>query len=288
MIDLEPISDYLVEPPEVLHECDELGFVGSKGYAFLSFASSEEFLEEASSNMAIKAVLWDAEKEVQASKYPFRIIRCRKPMLAFFALHNSLDSAPRGFPTEVSPEAYVHPSCEISQVGVRIGPGVVVEPFVTIYAGTTIGANSVIRSGSRIGGDALDIKSRGDGTYQMSKHQGLLSIGEGVEIGHNSVVDRALFRHQVTTIGDQCKIACLCNISHGVVLGKRNKVAAGVNICGSTTLGDDNWIGPSATISHLLTIGSGVYITMGSVVLQDLSDGWKVVGSKIFRDKKLF
>jgi len=61
-----------------------------------------------------------------------------------------------------------------------------------------------------------------------------------------------------------------------------------VQICGSTTIGDDNWFGPSSVISHMLSIGNGNFVALGSQVFRDLEDGWKVVGTKVFRERHLF
>jgi UDP-3-O-[3-hydroxymyristoyl] glucosamine N-acyltransferase len=73
-----------------------------------------------------------------------------------------------------------------------------------------------------------------------------------------------------------------------VRIGKRNKVTAGVMICGSTVVGDDNWFGPGAIVSNLLKLGSRNYVALGANVLSDLEDEWKVVGTRVFRDRKLF
>jgi UDP-3-O-[3-hydroxymyristoyl] glucosamine N-acyltransferase len=288
MLDLNPIKEYLVDDIDILDEADELGFVISRGHRFLTFIGHPKFFDQALKNIDVTAVLWDNQFPIPQDVGRIKVIRANRAQLAFGALHNSLRSTIKYEKTTIHATAKVHPTSWVEEVGVTLEEGVLIEPFVTIFAGTTVGKNSIIRSGVRLGTDALDIKTKPDGTYLMSDHIGQLIIGESVEIGHNSVVDRAIFRHQITKIGANTKIGCLVNISHGVVLGKRNKIAAGVKICGSTVVGDDNWFGPGVIISHLRKVGSRNYFTLGSSVFEDVADDWKVVGPKIFKDRKLF
>ena len=288
MLDLRSIKDYLVDDIEIVDEADELGFVISHGHRFLTFIGHPKFFDEARQNSDVKAVLWEDKFPTPEDSGRIKIIRVNKAQLAFGVLHNSLRSTIKYDKSSIHPSAKVHSSSWVEDVGVTIEEGVLIEPFVTIFAGTTIRKNTIIRSGVRLGTDALDIKAKPDGTFLMSDHIGRLIIGENVEIGHNSVVDRAIFRHQITTIGDNTKIACLVNISHGVELGKRNKITAGGKICGSTVVGDDNWFGPGVIISHLRKVGSRNYFTLGSSVFEDIADDWKIVGPKIFKDRKLF
>jgi acyl-[acyl carrier protein]--UDP-N-acetylglucosamine O-acyltransferase len=285
---LEPISSYLVEKNIMAADADELGFVHWEGHRFLSLVGDPKFFETAKNNPFITAVLWDSKNPLPDESFGKQIIPVNSALLAFGELHNSLATSIYFDNNDIHPSAKIHPSAVIAEVGIKIGPNVIIEPFVSIESGTAIGSNSIIRAGVRLGGDALDIKRRSDGTYLMSTHLGKLEIGSNVEIGHNSVVDKALFRHQTTTIGNETKIACLCNISHGVIIGKANKMAAGVKICGSTIVGDENWFGPGVIISHLRNVGSRNYFALGSQVFQDIEDDWKIVGNKVFKDRKLF
>lgn len=287
MLDLTSISE-LVLDGSTQANADELGFVHSRGHRFLTFTTHPSFYESAILNPDITAILWDSRNALPQSNQGKQIILVRDAIFAFGQLHNSLASHISFRPNKIHPMAKIHPLASLPSEGIEVGENSVIEAFVSMEPGTTIGNNTIIRSGARLGGDALDIKRKTDGTYLMSIHLGTLNIGDNVEIGHNSVVDKALFRHQTTSIGDETKIACLCNISHGVVLGRANKIAAGVKICGSTTVGDENWFGPGVIISHLRKVGSRNYFALGSNVLSDVEDDWKIVGNKVFKDRKLF
>lgn len=289
-ISLESIQEHLVDMSRLVTRATEVGFVWTVGDAILAFASSESFLRDAVSRPNVAAVLLDSSVDLPTdlpadSADVFVVHNAR---LNFVRLHNSLRGQMRFGRSTVSPDAVIHPTAIIDEVGVSVGAGTVIEPNVVIQKGTNIGENCVIRAGTQLGSDALDIKEDEEGNPFMTDHLGGVAIGDAVEIGHNSVVDRSIFRQTATTIGSHTKIGCLSNISHGVRIGSRNKIAAGVKICGSTVVGDDNWIGPGAIISNLLKVGSRNYVALGAHVLSDLEDEWKVVGIRVFKERKLF
>ena len=262
----------------------------TKGDALLAFATSEDFLRDASARPNVAAVLLDSKVQLPRDLAPgsadvFVVDNAR---LNFVRVHNSLRQQMNFPPTVIAPTAQVHPTAVVEDVGVIIGDHTVIEPFAYIQKGTTVGAHCVIRAGVNIGSDALDIKDDENGNPFMTDHLGGVIIGDFVELGHHSVVDRSIFRQTATEIGSHTKIGCHSNISHGVRVGVRNKIAAGVKICGSTIVGDDNWIGPGAIISNLLKVGSRNYVALGANVLSDLQDEWKVVGIRIFKERKLF
>lgn len=289
MIDLKPVDDFLVDADEdLVVNADELGFVVHSGHRFLTFLQDRSFLSEISANDDIVAVLCSPDLVADAQFGKARIIPTTHPRLAFTTLHNSLKPYYQESKSVIASSAQIHPTAQISSVGVVIHEDVLIEANAVILAGTTIGKNSIIRSGAVIGSEALDIRDSENGPFIMSKHLGGVRLDDYVEVGQNSVVDRAIFRHQETTIGFSTKIGALTNISHGVMIGEKNKIAAGVQICGGTRIGDNNWFGPKSIVSHMLTIGSKVFVSLGSVVLQDLQDEWKVVNSRVFRERKLF
>lgn len=289
-LNLSSISDHLVNPAATDTRAHDLGFVWTKGSSLLTFATSAGFVEDAASRSNIETILVDSEVSLDQPLSEFRpqLVFVRNARLNFFRLHNSLRETLNFAPTVVHESSRIHPTAVIDEFGVEIGRNCLIEPGVTIQRGTKIGDHTVIRAGSHLGSDALDIKDDEFGNPVMTDHLGGVVIGSHVEIGHNSIVDRSIFRQTSTSIGDYTKIGCLSNISHGVQLGTRNKIAAGVKICGSTTVGDENWIGPGAIISNLLAVGSRNYVALGAHVLSNLEDEWKVVGIRVFKDRKLF
>ena len=101
-------------------------------------------------------------------------------------------------------------------------------------------------------------------------------IGNGVEIGANSCVDRGKFSS--TIIGDGCKIDNLVQIAHNCVMGRSCIMAGNSGLAGSVTLGDGVIIGGSASISDHVTVHSGAKVGGASGVSKDVEAGQTVVG----------
>jgi UDP-3-O-[3-hydroxymyristoyl] glucosamine N-acyltransferase len=286
LIDLGPISIFLKSSQLQLSECDNLGFISSTTPNTLSYISKIDYLDVAENNANVVSVLWDSSLGLPPFSSRINFYEVSNSKLAFLHLQNSLLRLYS--PNQIAKSASISTTAVIANEGVRIEEGVVIEDFVIVNQGTHIGSKSVIRSGSILGSQALFLGNDLDGSLLEMNHLGGVFIGEKVTIGSNCVIDRAIFSSENTIIGDNNKVGSLTNISHGVKIGASNKISAGVNICGYTQIGNDSWIGPNVTISHMLQIGSGVFFSLGSTVLQDIQDGWKVVGPKIFKDRKLF
>jgi UDP-3-O-[3-hydroxymyristoyl] glucosamine N-acyltransferase len=101
-------------------------------------------------------------------------------------------------------------------------------------------------------------------------------IGNDVEIGANSSVDRAKFSS--TILGDGCKIDNQVQIAHNCILGRSCIMAGASGLAGSVTLGDGVVIGGSASIKDHTTIHSGATVGAGSGVLADVPAGKTVLG----------
>lgn len=108
-------------------------------------------------------------------------------------------------------------------------------------------------------------------------HQGNVVIGEGVEIGAQTCIDRAV--NGSTVIGDGVKVDNLCHLGHGCKIGRHTLIVAGSVIGGSATIGDRCFIGMGALIKNKVTIGDDVTIGMGAVVTKDVPYGETWVGN---------
>ena len=288
MLDLTPVIEHLQLNNPILESCDELGYVVEKNENILSFILDPKYINSMLENDRVRAVFWDSRIPVPVMHRKVEIIISKNPLTVFALLHNSLSNLSHFVPNQIHESVIFGDNVSLASSGVKIAQNVVVEANATIYSGVSIGFNSIVRSGARVGSDALDVKRDFNGKFIMMNHLGTVSIEDNVEIGHNSVVDRAVFRHQTTRIGSQSKVGALSNISHGVTIGRNNVFAAGVQICGSTTIGDNNWFGPASVISHMLSVGDDNFVALGSHVFRNLEDGWKVVGTKVFRERHLF
>jgi len=163
----------------------------------------------------------------------------------------------------------IGPHCVVGD-GVSIGDGARLLSGVTIYAGTTLGARTVIHSGARIGCDGFGYVLR-DGAHQKILHVGQCIIGDDVEIGANTTIDRGSIDD--TVIGNGTKIDNLVQIAHNVRIGEKCLVIAQVGIAGSAKIGNGAVLAGQAGISGHLSIGAGARVAAQAGVFGDIPAG---------------
>lgn len=196
-------------------------------------------------------------------------------------------SAIIGANAEIGANAYIGPNAEIG-ANARIYPNVTILDESTIGSGTVIWPGTVVRERCHIGKDCIihpnaTIGADGFG-FRPCPERGLAKIpqignviiGNSVEIGANSCIDRGKFSS--TIIGDGCKIDNLVQIGHNSKLGKFCIMAGNSGLAGSVTLGNGVIIGGSASIKDHVTIGDGATVGAGSGVTGDIPAGKVVLG----------
>ena len=133
---------------------------------------------------------------------------------------------------------------------VIIGNNTIIYPNVTIYRDCIIGDDCIIHAGSVIGSDGFGFANTKDGKYIKIYQNGNVTIGNDVEIGANTTIDRAVFKS--TIIEDGVRIDNLVHIGHNCKIGRGSILVAQVGISGSTTLNAYVVMGgQSATAGHL-------------------------------------
>ncbi len=150
---------------------------------------------------------------------------------------------------------------------VKIGSGTVIEANVTIYDHVVIGEDCLIKAGAVIGGKGFGY-SKHDGQYRAIHHYGSVVIGNHVDIGSNTCVDRGTMDD--TVIDDGVKIDNLCHIAHNVTIGKNTVVIANSTVCGSVHIGENVYIAPHSVVMNQLEIGDGAMIGMAAAVTKDV------------------
>ncbi len=160
--------------------------------------------------------------------------------------------------------------------GVKIGPHAEIGPY-TCIAHTTVGAGTKIGAHCAIGLPGFGFEQSNAGEWIRFPHIGRVEIGEQVEIGSNTCIDRGALG--ATRIEAGAKIDNLVHIAHNVVIGERSLVIAHAMIAGSVKLGSDAWVAPSSAILNQLTVGAGAVIGLGAVVIRDVAPGATVVGN---------
>jgi UDP-3-O-[3-hydroxymyristoyl] glucosamine N-acyltransferase len=159
--------------------------------------------------------------------------------------------------------------CVIGE-GVSIGEGTRLWAGATIYPGATLGARTIVHSGVRIGCDGFGYVFR-DGVHNKIPHVGRCIIGDDVEIGANTTIDRGSIDD--TVVGNGTKIDNLVHIAHNVRIGEKCLIMAQVGIAGSVTVGDGAILAGQAGISGHISIGAGARLAAQAGVFGDVPAG---------------
>lgn len=163
--------------------------------------------------------------------------------------------------------------------GCRVGAKTHIYPQVTLREGTVVGAECIIHCGVRLGGDGYGFNNgrREDGSVYIEKipQLGIVEIGDGVEIGSNTTIDRA--RIGRTYIGPMTKIDNLVQIGHNVKVKGYSGLIAQSGIAGSTEIGYGCLIWAQAGVSGHIKIADGVQVGPQAGVPQSLDGSVKYV-----------
>jgi len=270
----------------------------------ITFIGNRKFVKQWEESKACAAIVNDNLK-IEAGEGK-ALIRVKNADLAMAKVLEMFDPGPPQFEMDIHPKAFVDDTATIGngcKIGagtyigknVVLGEGVILYPNVTILDDTKIGngtviwPGTVIRERTEIGmfcifHNNVSIGADGFGYRPAENGQGLVKIpqignviiGNAVEIGANSCVDRAKFSS--TIIGDGCKIDNLVQIAHNCILGRSCIMAGASGLAGSVTLGDGVIIGGSASIKDHTTIHSGAVIGAGSGVVGDVPAGKTYLG----------
>jgi UDP-3-O-[3-hydroxymyristoyl] glucosamine N-acyltransferase len=169
----------------------------------------------------------------------------------------------------------IFPQVVIS-AGVQVGERCEIHSHVSLREGVRLGARVVVQDGVVIGADGFGFAPEGD-HYRKIPQLGIVSIGDDVEIGANTTVDRATLGE--TTIGAGTKLDNLIQVAHNAVVGSNTVIAAQTGISGSTRIGDNCRVGGQVGMIGHLRIGDRVNIGAQSGVGDDVPDGETVSGS---------
>jgi len=161
--------------------------------------------------------------------------------------------------------------------GVVIGDESVLHPQVVCYPGARVGARVILHAGVRLASDGFGYVPGAPGQgHRKIPHVGRCVVGDDVEIGANTTVDRGSVDD--TVIGDGTKIDNLVQIAHNVRIGARCIIMAQVGISGSTIVEDDCIIAGQAGLAGHFTVGRGARIAAQSGVDRTVPAGTTVFG----------
>ena len=151
---------------------------------------------------------------------------------------------------EIGASTTIEAFCFIGR-GARVGEDCRLHPRVTLYGGARLGNRVAIHSGSVIGSDGFGYVF-GDGRYWKFPQIGTVTIGDDVEIGANSTIDRGSL--DATEIANGVKIDNLVQIAHNVRIGEHSVLAAQTGVSGSSTIGKRVIVGGQVGIADHCTL----------------------------------
>lgn len=160
---------------------------------------------------------------------------------------------------------------------VEVGNDCKFYPGVKILDDTIIGQNCIIHSSTTIGSDGFGFAPNDDGSFKKIPQTGNVVIGDNVEIGSNSTIDRATLGS--TIISDGVKLDNQIQIAHNVEIGENTAIAAQSGIAGSTKIGKNCMIGGQVGIIGHIKIGDNVKIQAQAGVTSDVESNSRVTGT---------
>ena len=170
---------------------------------------------------------------------------------------------------KIYPNVFVGRGCEI-------GEGTILYPGVKVYPRCKVGKRCIVHAGAVIGADGFGFAPDAEGKYEKIPQMGIVSIGDDVEIGANTTVDRATMGR--TVVGDGTKLDNLIQVAHNCVIGNDTVMAAQVGVAGSTHIGSHCMVGGQVGFAGHITIGDNVQIGAQSGIPNNVAAGSRLMG----------
>ena len=220
------------------------------------------------------------------------LIKVKNPKIAIAEVGNHYfvdHPRPGVHPTAIiDPEAKIGKDVSIGAYTVIgkavVGDGCVIDCNVRISDETVMGKGCVVKAGAVLGGAGFGYEKDVNGNRFRFPQIGQLIMGNYVEVGSNTCIDRGALAD--TVIGDHTKINNLCHIAHNNKIGNNVMITGCVNISGSNVIDDYVWIAPNSSIRGWVHIGERAIVGMASVVVKDIPAGETWVGNPAHKLEK--
>jgi len=180
----------------------------------------------------------------------------------------------------VDPSAQIHPTATVGPLcvverGAVVGEGSVLTSRVTLGENCQVGARCLLHPGVVIGADGFGFAPH-QGAWVKIEQLGAVRIGDDVEIGANTCIDRGAL--QDTVIEDGVKLDNLIQIGHNVRIGRHSAMAGCVGVAGSATIGAHCTVGGGAIVLGHLELADNVHVSAATVVTRSLTRAGQYTG----------
>ncbi|WP_439125509.1 MAG: UDP-3-O-(3-hydroxymyristoyl)glucosamine N-acyltransferase [Pseudomonas rhizophila] len=263
------------------------------GPAQLSFLANPQYRKYLADSRAAALLL----KPADADGFAGDALIVRDPYLAYARISHLFDPKPKSAPgihpsAVIAADAVVDPTASIGpfvviESAARVGPGVTLgahcfigarceigeggwlAPRVTLYHDVRIGKRVVIQSGAVLGGEGFGF-AKEKGIWQKIAQIGGVTIGDDVEIGVNTAIDRGALSD--TVIGNGVKLDNQIQIAHNVQVGDHTAMAACVGISGSTRIGKHCMLAGGVGLVGHIDICDNVFLTGMTMVTHSITE----------------
>jgi len=272
---VEALGGELLGPPDLpISRIASLESAGPEDLSFLSHPRYQQQLGVTRAACVIVAPEFRAQAQARGA-----CIVTDQPYLYFARLTRFWKQArqsgqgPAIHPSAViDPTAEIHPGARIGALcvierGARIGDGTLLYSRVTVGEGCSLGERCIVHPGVVIGADGFGFAPV-EGRWEKIEQLGAVRIGDDVEIGANTCIDRGALED--TVIGNGVKLDNLIQIGHNVRIGEHTALAGCVGVAGSATIGAHCTVGGGAVVLGHLTLADHVHISAASVVMRSL------------------
>jgi len=191
----------------------------------------------------------------------------------------------------IGPQCWIGPGVELGEnvvvgaqcridAGAAIGGCCHLYPGVTLYRDCRIGQRAIVHSGVVIGADGFGFAREAAGAWVKIAQTGRVLIGDDVEIGANTTIDRGALED--TVIEDGVKLDNQIQIAHNVRIGRNTALAGCVGVAGSAKLGARCTVGGGAIILGHLTLADDVHVSAGTLVAKSIATPGSYTGNVPF------
>jgi UDP-3-O-[3-hydroxymyristoyl] glucosamine N-acyltransferase len=275
------------------------------GVSHISFLSNSKFRAQAGQSRAAALIVSPNDDALVAQTYPGARIVTKNPYAYFARAAQYFESLTAHVPAPgIHPAAYVDPAARVD-ASAHVGPHVTIEAGavvkagavidagcfigreavvgenthffanVTFHARCVIGARGIVHSGAVIGTDGFGFANEG-GVYIKIPQVGRVVIGDDVDIGANTTVDRGALAD--TVIEDGVKLDNQIQIGHNCHIGAHTAMAGCVGVAGSARIGKYCTFGGAAMVLGHLTIADHVHVSSASMVSRSILEPGQYTG----------